>query len=142
MPLALTTDDRFELTLETDKDKDEATRPAFVFRYLSGREQKALAVALGAIENVPSGLAGIEAWFTALRVAGLVDWRNCGQPFDDDALEDVLRFAEAEELAYGALAHRPDRGDLKNSPSPSDSPADGSDAAASATGPAATATES
>jgi len=137
--------------------RDEPDGPRFRFRHLTGREQIALAQKLDEIDRrlkdtgpKPPGwvTTHIVAAFAALRLAGLCGWegvldigRDRERPFADKAVEDVLSWQQAEELAYGALSWRPPAELAKNSerPSPSGAAASANDAPepnAAATGPA------
>lgn len=126
--------------------KGEPDGARFAFRFLSGREQIALAEKLDADDQALRGgdekppgwvTRHIVAAFESLRLAGLRGWEgvidratDLPRPFADEAIEDVLSWQQAEELAYAALAWRPPAELAKNSarPSPSGAAACANDA--------------
>lgn len=131
MPLALDPQQTFRLSLKSDREKDLSCRPAFIFRYLTGREEIKVGGMLDSMDMAKESEQAVTAPFDALRVA-LADWDNITDcngndiPYDPEKLEDVLRSAEAVELAFVILCYTPDEDDLKNSESQLSTPSDSS----------------
>lgn len=97
MPLKLEPNQTFDVCLDIDKDKPADTRPVFEVRVLSVREQRKISAALE---------KAMQAETTDGYYDGLVDliddvvtgWRNMGQDYSKEALEDVLVHVEMREL--------------------------------------------
>ena len=124
MPIPLSPNDRFGLTLKRDQAVDAAGkplaqqppgRPTFYFRCLSGRQQRQMAAMLEELEKQESTLAALDKSYEILRFV-LVGWENLQDarkgnetiPYDPQVLEDVLQYQEAQELIYAAWSWRPD----------------------------------
>ena len=128
MPIALEPGARFDRWLSTDADKTETCRPAFVFRYLSGRDWKKLADIIDEVGQSDLGAAAYDRLLDGIRLA-LADWRNMADPdtgreipYDPADLDRILNVSDAWELAYGVLgAQRPTADDRKKSESQSPS---------------------
>jgi len=156
MPLALSSNETWRYWLRADRLKDPGApgqagkdlpyekqdphRPHFLMRYLTGREQRALAAALDAVENAPkAGLSAeyVDMWFAAVKLAGVAGHRRENELDGDgfvarvispENIEDIpgLGYREAHELAYAAFSGAITPGDLGNSASPSSSAGVGS----------------
>jgi len=127
MPLTLEPDKAFKVVLEIDKDKPESSRPYFEFRFLSGREWKALAKRADTLTEATSGAEAIDLIFELLRL-GLVGWGNMVDsktketvPFNADELDKLVTLKEANELLEKFRNQGVENTDLKNSDLPSDS---------------------
>ena len=131
MPLALEPSERFEIVLESDKDKPRETQPRFYYRYLTGRQWRAVARRQDELEGLGSGEAVADATYESAKT-GLVGWENMTTPvdtryvaaggdfpFDPDNLEDVIGLVEAQELIAKLLRQIPDAADKKKLESPS-----------------------
>lgn len=127
MPLALDPNELFELSLSRDEQRfdEPATRPVFVFRFMTGREWKTVARLSESIEDSTGGAEAIEKVFEALATS-LCGWRNVTDrqgeeiPFNASDLDLVLNPPEAVELLERVMAHvNPSGDDLKKSGSPS-----------------------
>ena len=151
MPLALSSNETWRYWLRADRLKDDKgkdlpyelhwhSRPHFLMRHLTGREQRALAAALDAVENAPkTGLSVeyVDMWFAAVKLAGVAGHRRENELDGDgfvarvispENIEDIpgLGYREAHELAYAAFSGAITPGDLGNSASPSSSAGVGS----------------
>jgi len=108
MPRALDPDAVFALVLDSDADKPPESRPAFLYRPVTGREWRRLALIGDDIEGAASGVAALDALFASLRV-GLAGWRNMRDPagneipFDPAELDALLDPREANELLFKLL---------------------------------------
>ena len=111
MPLAISKDDTFKLFLDTDKDIPESERPTFIFRYLTGREQRKLGEKIDDFKPSFKNVETIDYLFKILKEY-LVGWENL--PFDKDKVEDILRWQEAQELVYSTFSYSPQLEILKN----------------------------
>ncbi|HIJ70652.1 MAG TPA: hypothetical protein HPP87_04725 [Planctomycetes bacterium] len=126
MPLATNPRARFEVVLESDKGLPEDRRPKFIYRYLTGHQQKEIADIIDSIGRAKFGKEGIDRIFRAAKI-GLIDWQNIcngdGKPvdFDPEKLEQILGMTEALEMAQKVLGQAPDFEDKKklDSQSPS-----------------------
>lgn len=127
MPLALDTNERFSVVLESDLGKPEGERPTFTFRFLSIREWREVAK-VGDDKAALDAMApddALDAILDAIRL-NLVGWRHMkdrrGKPieFSYTELDTVLTLGEAWELYYSARRqNRLDPESKKNSESPS-----------------------
>jgi len=127
MPLALDPKERFEVCLESDKDKPPETRPVFVYHYLTGRQWREIARRQDELDDISAGADVADLTYESAQT-GLVDWRNMIDPatgesiaFDSDRLDDVVGVIEAQELIAKLLRQLPNREDKKKCVSPSDS---------------------
>ena len=136
MPLALSPNETFEIVLASDAAEPEASRPTFICRHLSGRDLRRIVAVQDDLDNAPSGGEALDRVFDALRMV-VCGWRNMVRhsadeggvcetiPYDPARLDELLTMGEAQELMARAIAggRAPDGADLKNSASPSPSPA-------------------
>lgn len=90
MPICLDPNFTFELVLDSDAGKENAT--AFVYKALSCREWMAKA------ERCDQLTVGGGEELAKLAAFGLVAWKNIDLPFDADRLADILTPFEAYEL--------------------------------------------
>lgn len=108
MPIALDPDQTYPVYLIIDEPKPEATRPAFLFRYLTKRKARLADERLDRanaiigdekMDREPKGreLEAIAGELMALALAG---WRNIPQPFSLEAIDDVLTYQEQWELLW------------------------------------------
>jgi hypothetical protein len=115
----------YSLSLDFYADFPAETRPAFVYRRISGREYSEIVKANGEhTKAIESGQAdgGVDHVYEALRV-GLVDWKNqtCPEngepvPFDASRLNEIIDPVEGMELVSKRLyAARLNGKELKNS---------------------------
>ena len=125
MPIPLSPGGTFELILKGDQALDEKGKPLktqppeaprFMFRHLSGREQRALAVKLDEMESAEESAAvAVDKTFECLAFV-LVGWKNlhddrkdgAAVPYDPAAADQVLTWREAQELIYRVWGWRPD----------------------------------
>lgn len=119
MPRALEPGVTFDVVLDCDKDKPEGERPRFIYRSLTCREwakansfyEKSLSESSSeAVVNSMAECASI----------GLAGWVNISKdgveiPFSVDALQDVVTFAEMQELLNKQLRGNVPNGDEKKS---------------------------
>ena len=120
MPIPLSKEDTFKLVLKSDENKPEPDRPWFKFNFLSGRQQKKLAELLDSFSESKKSLEVIVKSFDMIRPL-IVGWGNLTDKtgkeisFDRDKLEDIMQFAEAQELAWKLFGFSvPDINELKN----------------------------
>ena len=121
MPIPLSKEDTFKLTLKSDEELPEEIRPYFKCKFLTGREQRKLAEILDTFTESKSSFDVITKSFDMIRPV-IVGWGNmvdsAGKeiPFSKDGLEDIIQFQEAQELAWKIFGFNiPDLGELKNS---------------------------
>jgi len=122
MPIPLSPNDTFDLVLRGDRTLDEqgkptkeqpADAPIFVFRCLSGRDQRKLAAMIDEIEHPDTAAGVIDKTFATLRFV-LAGWRNLRDrddreiPYDPAEADTVLTYHEAQELIYRAWGWAPD----------------------------------
>ena len=98
MPIFLEPDQSFSVVLESDKTKPIETRPVFLVKSQSMRNQRKI---LEVIDIIYKKDVTVDEIFSATieqlkRV--VCGWSNMGQPFNVDVLEDVLTLTEAREL--------------------------------------------
>ena len=128
MPLCLDPSKTYRIVLRSDEGKNPA--PAFVCRYLTGREQMRMAEMLDDAQPNESWFGCIARVFDAVR-PGVVKLEG----MDGKAVEDVIGLEEAFELGYRQLAHNrlnADDAGKSGLPSPSGSAGSASPAAANA----------
>jgi hypothetical protein len=124
VPLATNPDALCKITLESDADIDEAERPAFIFRFLTGRELRKVTALQDTLEDCGSGAVALDQTFEAAEL-GLIGWTNMtdreGKPiiYKPGKLADVVGLIEASELIAKKLRQRPDATDKKKLSSPS-----------------------
>ncbi len=112
MPLPLSPNDRFELSLKSDEEIPQADRPTFLFRHLSGREQREMAAMFDELDQAKTTVDAMDITFRLLKHV-LAGWRNLADPsgepieYSRDGCEDVLQFREAQELVYRAWGYAP-----------------------------------
>lgn len=106
MPLSIDPSASLWLSLATDRDKPEATRPAFRCQFLTVRQRlqmdRLYAEAVAGLESEGPGggsIAYANDIAQALAIA-VIDWRNLRTPFSEDAFHDVLTFEEMAELFW------------------------------------------
>ena len=146
MPLALSSNETWRYWLRADRLKDDKgkdlpyelhwhSRPHFLMRHLTGREQRALAAVLDAVEAGPksgSSTEYVDMWFAAAKLAGVAGHYRANEvvptEISPENIDDIagLGYREARELAYAAFAGAITPGDLGNSASPSSSAGVGS----------------
>lgn len=106
MPLGLDPQATFELSLDTDKEKPQATRPAFVFRFLTSRQFLKVQQLRAAAREEKDNAACLAKMDEALLI-GLAGWKNMGDvAFSADAINDVLTIDERWELLESYLAEQ------------------------------------
>lgn len=102
MPLCTDPQKLFEVCLASDESQPEVTRPVFIFRHLTAREQAALAPLAERdeeqINRMP--LADLIAELAGAVRVNLVGWRNLDRDYDPAALEDVCNTLELWELFF------------------------------------------
>ncbi len=120
MPLALDPKRKNKIVLNSDEDKPEASRPAFIFNFLNGRQCRILAEFDEKIVDSKDNVEACDLTFETLRKF-LIGWENMigrdGKeiPFDLEVLEDIVGVMEATEVIQRLLRTRPDF--LKKEPS-------------------------
>jgi len=119
----------FDLWLDADGETPAESRPVFVARYLTWRQEMELRAIRDRLVAADEPMVDV---FEGLRL-GLIGWRGMGRPFDADAIEDLLTGDEALELFCKLVAGQRPSGDAaKKSASPPESDAAESAAAAGA----------
>jgi hypothetical protein len=138
MPIPLSPNDRFGLVLKSDQAVDDAGKPSepqpeglptFLFRHLSGRQQRELTAQLDELEKQATTLAAIDKTYAILKTL-LVGWRNLRDgrqggaeiEYDPAKIEDVLQYREAQELIFRVWGYSPTAADLGKSSSQSSTP--------------------
>ena len=143
MSMALSSSENWRYWLRADSpaEKQDPHRPHFLMRHLTGREQRALAEKLDALEAHPQDAptaAYVDLCFDAVRAAGIkahfADNASTAQKIEPEGLQDIpgLGYREARELAYAAFAGGITAGDLGNSDSQLSTAGDSSASQASA----------
>lgn len=113
MPLALDTEQTFDLVLESDQKKPADKRPTFTFRFLSNREWKQIAKLADNIQDLQK--RGLEPLLTevenGLRIS-LVGWRHMTDPktgkpipYKPENLDMIINPAEMWELVFKVRNH-------------------------------------
>ena len=127
MPIACDPNSTFILVLKSDESKPAASRPGFIFRYLTGRQWKGIDEIQRESGKTETNTEGYDRLIDGIKTA-LVDWRNMTDrdgraiEFDPSKLDDILTLAEAWELLFGILANTSlQKEEKKNLDSPSDS---------------------
>lgn len=88
-----------DFILESDKAKDPATRPTFVFRFLASRDtRKAKALTIEAATGAKTD-EDVEGLLKQAVALGLIGWRNIDEPFSIDNLASILSDDELWEMA-------------------------------------------
>ena len=100
MPLKLEPNQTFEVFLEIDKDKPKESRPVFMATVQSVRGQRKISETVDAWRDPEYFKTANDLYDTAVELLKslIVDWRNMGQPYDADKIEDVLTYLEIREL--------------------------------------------
>lgn len=107
MPLALDPAETVPVSLLSDMEKPEGTRPAFDCRYVTCREVIRIAKLINDADALDDNEAVNAKLQEALEIS-VVGWRNMTDRkgkainFDPTSLDDVLTVAEKYELAYKA----------------------------------------
>ena len=98
MPLSIDPNATFRIVLDSDQGKDP--EPAFIYRYLTGKEWRKLARLTEEMAQ-PSGITeSLDKIYEAVLI-GFHGWENItkfGKEFKDCTLEDLLSPAEAQEI--------------------------------------------
>lgn len=134
MPVALNPEKRFWLSVNSDSHLPDETRPAFQFRYASGREWMDIADIESAMTKSSTGRQALQHMYDAIRIA-LVDWRHMTTtdekiarefgvslnghpvelPYKPECLDLLLNVGEAKELLAAVMTSVvPTVDDLKN----------------------------
>ena len=111
MPLALEPGRVHRVVLASDAHKE--TPPAFLYPFLTGRQQQALLEAYEAIGGQVSQGENIRRAFEAAE-KHLTGWENMGRAFEPGALRDVCGVLEAMELVNRLLMQGPDASEKKS----------------------------
>jgi hypothetical protein len=141
MPLALDPEQTVPISLEVDKAKPDATRPAFLCRFLTKRKMTRVLDLLKQAQATDDYDAAHKVIDEALNV-GIVGWRNIAAdgkpiPFAPDAYDEVLTGTEKFELAQKQISEtRLAEHERKNSSSPAPTAQAGSAAPAETLAPA------
>ena len=129
MPLATNPNQTFLVSLSTDIDIPEETRPAFRYRYSSGAHWRRIkefhAAVMSANVDTDMPFDTIDTLFDHLRDR-LVGWENMTDPDNADAqlsfepgrLNELLTLGEAFELLTLKMSQLPDDKDKKKLESP------------------------
>ena len=100
MPLKLEPGQTFDVYLKTDAEKPPETRPTFMVNVVSVRDSRNIANAIEQLTDL-NNLDTTDQFYDGLldlaekHVAG---WRNMGQEFSREALQDLLTYLELREL--------------------------------------------
>lgn len=130
MPIAIDPLQKFKISLSSDIDKPEAERPAFIYRYATGRQWLEAKDFDRKIKEAKSDkdmpFDTISDLFDKLRFK-LIGWENMNDPetgepisFNPAKLEDILTMSEAFELLGLCLQQRVSEDDKKKLESQSD----------------------
>lgn len=98
MPISLEPGQTFPVWLESDKDKQESSRPVFDAKSQSMRGQRKV---LEIIDVIFKDGVTVDDVFDQTRdclFSCLAGWRNIPQSFSKESIEDVLTFDECREL--------------------------------------------
>lgn len=124
MPLACDPSQTFDTWLKSDADKPAATRPTFVFRYLTGREFRRVSDAMDNLHDAGSHAEAYDAVMGCI-TPHLVTWRNmpdrdkpgaCVAFTKPEDIDTVLTQREMSELVFEMLrGARPSGDDLGKS---------------------------
>ena len=108
MPIALEPGGTYKVVLETDKGK--SPEPAFLFPYLTGRQQRNLVDLFSQASPEPGKLVGlqeVDLIFDTCRKF-LTGWVNIPIEFDPNKLEDVVTIQEATQLLIALSVQSPE----------------------------------
>ena len=122
MPIAMDPNKTFEVALESDMEVPQATRPVFIFRYMTARQwAKALEIRetyMKADRKTASVEELVQPPFEIIRLA-LSGWKNirdtsgCEIAFEPAKLEDILTEVESMELMFKCMNQTPTVEDKK-----------------------------
>lgn len=124
MPIALDPNQAYPVYLQSDSDKSEAERPAFLFRYLTVRKAREVDELLEQIHRIADAKkadseGALERLANLVLGLSLADWRNIPVPFSHAAVDDVVTWSEKWELVFRFRAEgRLSESDRKKSASP------------------------
>ena len=105
MPAFLEPDQRFAVVLEIDKDKPKETRPTFIVKSLSMREQKRLSDDMDTALDRETTDQICDATCELVK-RYVVGWENMGQfVFGESDLQEFLSIQEARELLRKVLSN-------------------------------------
>lgn len=105
MPAFLEPDQKFPVVLDIDKDKPKATRPTFMVKSLSMREQKRLSDDMDAAFEHETASQICDATCELVK-RYIVGWENMGQyKFGESDLQEFLSIQEARELLRKVLSN-------------------------------------
>ena len=107
MPIASDPDCQIRLTLKSDEDKPEDSRPVFIFRHLTVRQWRKTAAIQDSLQTAESGSDAVAMILDAL-MPSLVNWEHLevsGEPvsYDPAKLDDLLTLGETMELLAALL---------------------------------------
>ncbi len=118
MPIPLSKEDTFKISLKSDEHLAEEVRPWFEFVFLTGRQQKQLAKDLE-FEKGANSIDVLTQSFDTVRVllrcwGNLRDKEGKSIPYNPAKLEDYIQFQEAQELAWKIFGFAPEFEEVKN----------------------------
>lgn len=133
MPLPLSPNDSFKLVLTSDQELPEGEQPKFVFRCLSGRDQRTMLGMMDEFEKCEISVEAFDKTYEMLKFV-LVGWENLRDPRNNNELvaydpahcEDVLQLYEVHNLIRRVMNFRPSGEALKNFESQSNTPSNSS----------------
>jgi hypothetical protein len=133
MPRALEPNRTFDIWLDSDAAKPAETRPTFIGRVLSGRDEQRILELSDSLQRAEDNLAARKAVIDSIALT-LSGWRNMNDPdtgeaipYSEENLSAVLCVDEALELLGKVrTANHLEVDDLGNSGSPSSLLVDGS----------------
>jgi hypothetical protein len=99
MPLSLDPDRTAAYSLASDTDKPEATRPAFICRFMTRRQHQKHREIMERAASESDDSRVFALIMEAIGI-GVIDWRNFDKPFSRETIEDVLSDRELWELAW------------------------------------------
>ena len=113
MPLALRKESTVKISLDSDNDIPEKERPLFVFKNLTGRQQRELAEKL---DDFHASMKNVETMENVFKIIEcyLVGWENIPIEFSKKNIQDVLQWQEAQELIFSFFSYSPRLETLKN----------------------------
>lgn len=109
MGLSVDTKETFDFVLELDKEKPEAIRPSFQFRYPSYRQLKQIDKVLIEARHAKS-TEEFERGYDALRIL-LAGWKNMSIEYDPARIDEVVTTLDFFEL-YERLLHEANESEI------------------------------
>ena len=107
MPIALEPGVTFEIWLESDSEKPIETRPVFLAKTQSMRQQREIHRVIDLVFAPNATISEVFDSAVECLVQSCSGWRNMGErAFSKDAIEDVLSFSEIREILRKVAANQ------------------------------------